>query len=156
MSSAVSYEYLQTRIPAESEMGFTTEGGLYITLVNKTGAASIKGTMVSCSNSYNNSCMVTQTSGIGSNKSIGVIYDNGIPDGSKVRVVVSGKAYVLLEDEEYSTHGQWCGSSLYQAGRVLVADEPSSTSEHFREIGHCLESVSAGTNKLCLVVLHFN
>ena len=46
-------------------------------------------------------------------------------------------------------------------GRAEVTTSPSgvgamTANEHFREIGHCLETVADGTDVLAKVVLHFN
>jgi len=151
MSGTVSYELFASRFPSDGN-GFTTEGGMYATFINKTGANSVKGTIVITSTTTDNA---VETAPANSEMPIGVIYENGIADGSPVKVVVYGKAEVLLKNTEPATHGYWCGVSD-TAGRMYQRATAPSTTEHSREIGHSLQSTAAGTNVLSLVQLHFN
>lgn len=148
MSSSVSYEYLSSILNGCS---FTTEGGLYQIFINKTGASSVKGTIVSASTTTDNAVQIAPAN---TEMPIGVIYESGIADGSAVKVVTYGKADVLLKNGEASTHGYWCGVSD-TAGRMYQLSSPNPTA-HYREIGHSLESKSSGTNVLSRVQLHFN
>ena len=86
---------------------------------------------------------------------IGVILESGISNGSPVKVVVYGKAEVLLKNGLASNRGYWCGVSDV-AGRMYQSSSVPSTTDHNREIGHSLESKTSGTNVLSLVQLHFN
>lgn len=132
---------------------FTPEGGIAILLVNKTGVASVKGTVVSASTTTDYAFKI-QTDEY---DSIGVVYDAGIADGQLCRVVVSGIADVLLKDTTAATHGQWLAAADTD-GRALAAAVPAppATDTHFKEIGHVLQSVNAGVGVLCRAVLHFN
>lgn len=132
--------------------GFTADGGIYITLINNTGVITQKGTIVAASQLTNNAARIAPGN---YDQPIGVIAEDGILIGQPVKVVVSGKAYVLLKDLTAATRGYWCGVSDIP-GRMYQQTDPPSTTEHNREIGHCLESVTAGVNKLALCVLHFN
>ena len=87
---------------------------------------------------------------------IGVVYDNGIVDGSECWVVVSGIAEVLLVNTVASTRSYVAYSSSSVAGRIDIAASVPAATTHFREIGHTLESKTGGTNVLCKCVLHFN
>jgi len=151
MSSAVSLEYLNTVIPTVGN-GISSDGGYYITLTNKTGAISKKGTIVIASTTTDNAIAIAPAN---SDSPIGVILENGVPDGNDVKVVVSGKAYVLLANGSASTRGYWCEVSNTQAGRMSQLANPNPTT-HWAELGHSLESKTAGTDVLSLVVLHFN
>lgn len=151
MSSSVSLEYLNSVI-SNNGNGISADGGYYITLINKTGANSVKGTIVIASTTTDNAVGIAP---IGSDSPIGIILENGVADGLPVKVVVSGKAYVLLADGLPSTRGYWCEVSSTQAGRMSQLVNPSP-STHWAELGHSLESKTAGTNVLSLVVLHFN
>jgi len=137
----------------------TPEGGLAIKFVNKTGAASVKGTLLEAGTVVDDSVQVV---GIDDPDCIGVIYEDGIADGELVWVVTHGKADVLLEDTTASTRGYWCSVSAVQQGRanITLAAPPGGTinaiDAHFREIGHCVQSVTAGTDKLARVIMHFN
>ena len=151
MSSSVSLEYLNSVI-ANNGNGISTDGGYYITLINKTGANSVKGTIVIASTTTGNAIDIAPKN---SDSPIGVILEDGVPDGSLVKVVISGKAYALLENGESSTRGYWCEVSSTQAGRMSQLANPN-TLRHWSELGHSLESKAAGTDVLSLVVLHFN
>jgi hypothetical protein len=129
-------------------------------MINDTGAASVKGTLVQASKEVDNGvilCLTTEKA------PIGVIYEDGVAVGSDVYVVVTGVAKILLEDDTASTHGYWVVLSAITAGRIdATQPTPPNESEladhslHFDEVGHCLESVSAGTDKLAKCIIHFN
>ncbi|MDD2376687.1 MAG: hypothetical protein PHD15_04735 [Clostridia bacterium] len=150
MSGMVSYELLKNRIGSGSN-GFTLEGGIYQTFINNTGT-SIKGTIVVASTTVSNAVDIAPTS---SNMPIGVIYESDITNGSLVKVVVYGKAQVLLKNDEVATRGYWCGVSDI-AGRMYQQSTVPSTTEYNREIGHSLENNTSGTDILSLVQIHFN
>lgn len=151
MSGVISYELFSARVGSSSS-GFTPEGGIYETFVNNTGT-SVKGTIVIASATTNNAVDIAPT---GSTMPIGVIYENAVPNGSPVKVVVYGKAEVLLEDSQDATVGYWCSVSTTDAGKMSQQlSEPTDTN-HNREIGHSLQSVTGGTDVLALIQLHFN
>lgn len=137
----------------------TSDGGLARLYINKTGAASVKGTVVELDDSNNQAVKIVPTSG---SDSIGAIFNNGIQDGDYVYVVFSGPAQVLLEDSTASTTGNWVRVSTTQAGRAdatLTSPPAGGVTEldsHMTELGHCMESVTAGTDKLAMIHLHFN
>ena len=151
MSSTVSLEYLNNVLPSVGS-GVTPDGGFYITLTNKTGSISKKGTIVIASTTTDKAVNIAPSN---SDNPIGVILENGVADGGEVKVVVSGKAYVLLQDGLSSTRGYWCEVSSTQAGRMSQLANPNLIT-HWAELGHSLESKTSGTNVLSLVVLHFN
>lgn len=86
---------------------------------------------------------------------IGVIYENGVTNGNPVKVVIYGRAEVLLKDGEAGFLGYWCGVSD-TAGRMYQLSNAPSNTDHNREIGHSLEANSSGTNVLSMITLHFN
>lgn len=138
---------------------FTEEGGLAVRLTNKTGAATVKGTLVGASAGTNLAFEATVADGL---KPIGVVYENGIADGQEAWVVVAGLVDVLLQDSTAATRDYWARTSSTVAGRADITSEypPGGTVQaleiHGREIGHCLQSVVAGTSKLARIMLHFN
>lgn len=150
MSGVVSYGLLTSKIGSGTN-GFTSEGGMYETFINNTGT-SVKGTIVSASTSVNNAVDIAPAN---YQMPIGVIYQSGIANGSNVKVVVYGKADVLLKDGEAAVRGYWCGVSD-NAGRMYQQSSAPGTTEHNREIGHSLNSVTGGTNVLSLIQMHFN
>jgi len=136
---------------------FTQEGGLAIRMINKTGAASIKGSVVELEGTTDKG---VELSGIGSPDPIGIIYDSGIADGDFVWVVVSGFAEVLYSTAV--TRGTFArvpdsGDTSGTAGQAIAEPLPSppfASDKHFQEIGHPAESI--GSPGLALTVLHFN
>lgn len=132
----------------------TPDGGLAIPLLNKTGADSVRGTVVEASDTTDDAVKLCEASG---DHPIGVVYTDGIADGGTVYVVVSGIADVLLKDSTAATRGYWV-STADVAGRADAtnASPPGVVLSHFREIGHCIESKGAGSDVLARCVLHFN
>jgi len=135
----------------------TIEGGYAIRLTNKTGAASIKGLLVEADTTTNDAAKIVDAGG---NHCIGAMYDSGIADGEECWIVMGGIAEVLLRDYTNAFKGYWVQVSAI-AGR---ADASASAApgggvvqldEHMTEIGHCLQTVAAGANNLCRIILHF-
>lgn len=150
MSGIVSYELLTTRFGSGSN-GFTPEGGIYETFINNTGI-SVKGTIVIASTTVNNAVDIAP---MHSQMPIGIVYENYVDNGDPVKIVVYGKAEVLLKNGESSTNGYWCGMSD-TAGRMYQLSEVPDLVEYNREIGHSLESKNIGSDVLSLVQIHFN
>lgn len=137
------------------KMKFTVEGGLAVLMTNKTGHTSIKGEVVTCDDSANNAVKLVGASGI---NPIGAIYNAGVATDAEVWVVVSGRAQVALKDETAATRDLWIGTCS-TAGRVQCVADPTITSIHSQECGHCCETVSAGgpgVLTLCYTILQFN
>jgi hypothetical protein len=136
----------------------TPEGGVAIRLTNKTGAASVKGTLVKTSTGTDDAVDASDANGVAVT---GIIYESGVADGSRVWVVVYGIAEVLLKNTTSATKGYWVKSSD-AAGRADATNAAPpgggipELDEHMREVGHCLQSVDAGTDKLAKIILHLN
>lgn len=150
MSSSISLEYFSNQFP-NTQTGFTQEGGIYATYINNTGT-SVKGTIVIASTSVNNGVDIAPAN---TSMPIGVIYESGVANGQPVKVIICGKAEVLLKNGLSATRGYWCGVSDV-AGRMYQQTDPPSTVDHNREIGHSLKTTSSGANVLSLVQIHFN
>lgn len=139
--------------------GRTPEGGIAVPLINKTGAPSIKGTIVEADSSVDEAFSAT---GATEFMPIGVVYENGVVDGSECLVVVAGIVDVLLEDGTAATRGYWVKTSDTQVGRVdaTLSDPPGGglpqLDEHSREVGHCIQSAGAGIDVLASIIMHFN
>jgi hypothetical protein len=133
---------------------FTDEGGIALRMTNKTGGASVKGTVVTVydGGAVNNAVQLTEGDAI---DPVGVMYDSGIADGSECWIVIAGRAQVLLKDGDAGVRGYWLGTSD-TAGRAECKAAPGLILEHMQEIGHCMESASSGTDVLVYGVLHFN
>lgn len=149
MSGIVSYDLFNSKF---GNCGFTPEGGIYTTFINNTGT-SVKGTIVVASSTVNGGVDIAPAN---SQISIGVIYESGIDNGASVKVVINGKAQVLLKDGQSSTTGYWCGVSDV-AGRMYQRNiVPGGASEHNQQIGSSIETKTSGTNVLAKVQLYFN
>lgn len=134
-----------------NNLGVTAEGGIFETFVNHTGP-SVKGTIVIASTSVENGVDIAPKK---TTVPIGVIYESGIEDNANVKVVVYGKAQVLLASDQAATKGNWCGVSETENGRMYQeVTAPLGTAAHNKEIGHSLQTSVAGS--LSLVTLHFN
>lgn len=137
---------------------FTPEGGVARLFVNQLGGASVKGTVVVASTAVENGVGLPPAD---SAMPIGIIYENGIPEGSLVWVVIYGAADVLLEDATAGTKGNWVFTSdaIGRADATLNAPPGGGIPEldqHMQEIGHCLEDKDSGTDVLCRIAVHFN
>ena len=150
MSGVVSYDLFSSRFPSTN--GFTGDGGLFQYFTNNTGATSVLGTIVVASTAVSNAVSIAPAS---TQMPIGVIAESGVANGSPVKVVTYGKAYVLLKDGESATMGYWCGVSD-TAGRMYQQSTVPATTDHNREIGHSLATTSSGTDVLSLIQMHFN
>lgn len=126
---------------------------LTIKLINKTGSSSVLGSVISSSDAHNLSFRLQENE----YDAIGIVAENGIADGQECRIIVSGKAQVLLKDTVSSTRGHVVFSADTD-GRAITAaiPTPPNADSHFKEIGHCIESKDAGTNVLAWCIIHFN
>ena len=135
--------------------GITVEGGVYVWMINKSGAPSVKGSIAAADTGVNYAFKLTAADAY---DAIGAVYDSGIADATWCRVVIGGIADVLLQDSTASTRAYWVRTSTTAAGRADAtnAAPPGLVLQHFAEIGHCLESKNAGTDVLARCLLHFN
>lgn len=140
-----------------NEAVLTKEGGLAVWFQNRTGAPTVKGMLVTMGTAPSSVVACPKTVP----KCCGVILDAGVLDSEFVRVVIAGVAYVLVEDGLGPTVGYWVGLSSVTDGRAqfqatLPDNSGAGIDLHNREIGHCVDTVPAGTDVLARVVLHFN
>jgi hypothetical protein len=138
-------------------VALTELGGLAVKLTNKTGSNSIKGTVVKASTT-DDLAFAAQAAQY---ESFGIVYEDGIADGSECFIVVQGVAEVLLEDTTAAEHGNWVYCSTVDGRANATLPFPPGGGipehdEHFKEVGHCLQTVSSGTDVLAKCVLHFN
>ncbi len=131
---------------------------LRVKLINKSGNPSVRGELVTASTTTDNAVMLTD---VDEAQLIGVFDENGVVDGDFAWIVIYGIAYVMLKDATLGTHGNWVKTSdvIGRADATLL--EPPSggiipLDEHMQEVGHCLESVGAGTDVLCKIMMHLN
>jgi hypothetical protein len=132
--------------------------------LNKTGATSVHGTVVR-GGSASDAVVLPAAAGF---DTIGVVvhpahWVAGVADGEYIWVVTHGRCQVLLQDATGSTIGYWVYPSQTVVGRADASNaEPpgggfaGSTIDHFKEIGHSLQTVGGGTDVLCWIDLHHN
>lgn len=137
-----------------SNLRLTPEGGIAVKIINATGAPSIKGTLISASTTVDKQGILQ------SNEfdTMGIVYESGIANGAEMWIVISGYADVLFKDSTVVTRG-YLAIAADTDGRAITIAVPSSNptvGEHFKEIGHCLESKSSGVNVLARCIIHFN
>jgi hypothetical protein len=139
-----------------SQGKITPLGGYAIQMTNNTGGASKKGYIVEAESNSDNGVAYTQADDI---DPIGIMLEEGIPDGDLVWVVVSGIAEVYYSGNV--TRATFSRVSItseaLQPGIAVneaLPSPPFSTDKHFQEIGHPIENrTGAGLAK---TVLHFN
>lgn len=140
-------------------MKFTFEGGLAVKMLNKTGSNSVKGTVVYLSTTTERAVDINPAD---EDEAMGIIYDDDIADGEFVWIVIQGIVDILIQDGQTTTVGFWVRTSITQAGRADItnAGPPgggvTEIDRHFRELGHCQETKSSGTDVLARCIIHFN
>lgn len=136
---------------------FTPEGGLAVKLTNKTGSNSVKGYCITSDSSNNEPFILVP---IDAPSCMGIVYEDGIADGSLVWCVVSGIAEVYFWGSTTRGHLARTGLSVDtgevagQAMSEAYPTTPFATDKHFCEVGHVLETRSGAG--LAKTVLHFN
>lgn len=140
-----------------SNVKFTSVGGVAVKMVNRTGAPSVKGYVVTASSNYDGAVQLTAIGGL---NPIGVFLESGVADGADGWVVVSGIGEVYFSGSTTRGHIARIGFSDDTgevAGQVISEPYPTNpfaTDKHFAEVGHVIESrTGAGLAK---AVLHFN
>jgi hypothetical protein len=135
---------------------FTKEGGFAVRMINKTGAASVKGTILEAGSAVDFS---VEKSGINDPDPCGIMYCDGVPDGGHVYVVTGGMAEVLYGTAV--TRGTFSRTPVTAdsvAAGLGVSEAlptpPFSSDKHFMEIGHPIESI--GAPGLAKTIIHFN
>ena len=160
--SGVSTNTGWVALSASASAGTTAEGGFFITAINDTGAASIKGHVLHPSTVLNGAVSKCP---VGDNDPIGVMYDAGVANGQLARVVVGGWADVLVQAGYNITREYWVGAPGAfvappgVAGLAQTNAAAPATVDHFREIGHCLDDQLPKpllVDTLARCVLHFN
>lgn len=134
----------------------TSIGGFCVKLTNRNGSTLSAGTVVEADSSNDDSFIIADA---GSDHPIGILYED-VNDDAEGWVIVSGVADVLYEDNQAASQGYWCAVSNSEAGTIRTqANSPAFNIGHFDEVGHSIESVSAGgagTNIKGRIIVHFN
>lgn len=144
-------------ISMSENVQMTAEGGLAVKMINKTGAASIKGYICEPSDTTDNGVKYTDNDDI---DPVGIMYSDGVPDGGEVFVVVAGIAevyYATAVTRATFSRVPVVADGIAVAGQAVneaLPVPPFATDKHFQEIGHPIES--RGTPGLAKTLLHFN
>lgn len=125
----------------------TPEGGYAVKLTNKTGAASVKGSIVSLSTGTDNAFALAAIDASGV---VGVVYEAGIADAAECWVVVKGIAETLFTNN--ITHGMYARAPIATdtdkvAGLAVGAAIPAdtfNTDAYLARFGFVMESKAAG------------
>lgn len=138
-------------------LAFTPAGGIARKFTNKTGGASVRGQLVTTGSAANS--VILTTAGVPN--AMGAMWSRDVADGGTCYVVISGVADVLFADGQSPTVGWWVGSSDAVNGRARAAaslpdNSGAGVTMHNHEIGHCIQTINAGTDVVARVVLHFN
>lgn len=137
------------------------DGNVAVRLINKTGAASIKGTLVQAAVGSTTLDYSFEVTGVDDYQPIGVVIEDGIADGEWCWVAIAGLVDVLLKDATAATMGYWAhtADAAGRADITLIAPPGGGIPEletHMREIGHCIETKAAGKSVLAKIIMHFN
>lgn len=152
-----------TQIGDSMRIGYddsTGEYGVQLKLTNKTSSASVKGTVVQVSTGTDRAFSLEEADGVDPTN---IAYEAGVADGSDAWCWCIGSiCEVLLEDSTAATRGYWVKVSDSAAGRADASNAAppggtiSAIEDHFSEIGHAVESKTAGTDVLCRINFHVN
>lgn len=134
----------------------THERGYLTKYINRTGASSVKGTLVSLSQATDLE-VIKQANEF---DTIGIIAEAGIAEGSEMWVwKVGSRCQVLIKDTIAVTRGEILIAADTD-GRAIGITNPGTgipaVETHFKECGHICQSAGAGTNVLALCEIHFN
>ena len=144
--------------PQGVKFKITPEGGYAVRMINSTGGASVKGTVVTVGTAVQDS---VQKIVVDAPNPVGIIYEDSIADGLEVWVVISGIADVYFVGN--TTRGDIARGFLTADGASYVTGQalseaypiaPFASDKHFYEIGHVLESRTGAGLAKC--ILHFN
>jgi hypothetical protein len=125
----------------------TAEGGIAVKMTNKTGAESVKGSIVSLSTETDNAFALAAIDASGV---VGVVYESGVANGAECWVVVKGIAETLFTNN--ITHGMYARAPIDAdtdevAGRAVGAAIPAATfntDAYLARFGFVMESKAAG------------
>ncbi len=135
---------------ATGARGILTKG------INRTGATSVLGTLVSCSTATDKE-YIKQANEY---DTVGVVAESGIAEGSEMWIWKPGsRCQVLFKDGVAATRANILLAADTDGRAIDIANPGSGlpgTDTHFKECGHVNESKTAGTNILVLCEIHIN
>jgi hypothetical protein len=134
----------------------TNERGFLVKMINRTGGASVKGTLLAASVSTDRE-VIKQANEY---DTIAVVQESGVAEGSEMWCWMPGSVcQMLLKDSVTAAQGE-VALAADTDGRMDRTTNPGGglpgTDTHFKEVGHVLQDVTGGTDQLCLVAMHCN
>lgn len=132
--------------------GFTAEGGLFVNVV--AGENLSRGEVVYSQQGAGGADGKVYKNPVDGDMPLGIVYADAVSNAA-VKVVVSGIAYVLPQAAITATRGYVLYSSATTAGRADQAASVPAALQHFREIGHWIDTGS-GNGVLTRAIIHFN
>jgi hypothetical protein len=145
-----------TTFSVSEKSGMSAIGGFCIKMTNKTGANTVAGNLVRADTAVDDAFILTAAT---DDEYMGVVLDAGVSDGSEAWIVVHGIADVLFDDNVAAVRANWVGTGQAGLARTQAAPPALGVAAHFEEVGHSIESVTAGgegTFILARVVLQHN
>jgi len=149
------------RLFLNDKVMITDDGGIAISLLNKTGATSVKGKVAEPADGNDAAFSLCAVDSV---DPIGIIYgDNAgsqVADGVACWIVVAGLAYIMFESATTRGHFARMGvaADANDAAGLAMSEalptSPFATDKHFAEVGHVLETIGGAGLALCMV--HFN
>lgn len=134
----------------------TGERGFLTKIINRTGHTSVKGELVSLSTSADKEAILQANEF----DTVGIVQEAGVAEASEMWIWGVGSiCQVLYEDSFGATRGHILVASGTDGRAEDIANPGSgvpATETHFKECGHVLQTVAAGTDVLVLAAIHFN
>jgi hypothetical protein len=132
----------------------TGERGFLVKIINRTGHTSVKGELISASPSADKEAVLQANEF----DTIGIVAESGIAEGSEMWIWGDNSiCQVLVKDATAFTRGYvaLAADTDGRADNIAVPSTNPVVAQHFKEIGHVMESKGAGTNVLALCKIHF-
>jgi len=142
------------------KLAITSDGGLAISMVNKTGGTSVKGY---CAHASSGTDYGFDFTPLDEPDIIGIVFGdddgNQVGDVSSCWIVTNGQAYVYtinaVSREDFVRMGVTAdGGAAGQCYAESAPSSPFSTDKHFMEVGHALAATGGAGLVLCSI--HFN
>lgn len=134
----------------------TNERGFLVKFINRTGGASVKGTIISNSTTADREAIKQ----FNEYDAIGVVQEAAVAEGSEMWCWMNGSVcQVLYKDSVAAVRGNLLLCADTDGRAIDTANMGGglpATDVHFKECGHVMESKNAGTNVLALACIHFN
>ncbi|MFA6455764.1 MAG: hypothetical protein WCW40_02995 [Bacteroidota bacterium] len=141
----------QSGVLSSTKVALTPEGGIAIKVKNRTGALTVKGTLVTPFGAdQDNACTLAPAT---SDRPSGVMYSSNVAVDGDCWIIVAGIADVLLKDNVATTRG-WVVITSSIAGQADCTNDVSGAN-HDKECGHFLETKTGSTNQLAKAIIHF-